>query len=75
VRTSAPEADHPYRLSLRELDVLELLAQGLNNAEIAWELSVSQATVNKHVSSVIGKMRARSRTDAVAKAFRGKIVR
>jgi DNA-binding NarL/FixJ family response regulator len=61
-------------LSTRELQVLECLADGMCNAEIAWQLSVSVTTANKHVSAVIGKMQARSRTDAVARAFRSGLV-
>ena len=72
--TLALEQDRPYGLSLRELEVLQFLAEGQHNREIAWELSISQATVNKHVSSVIGKLRAKSRTHAAAKAVREGLV-
>jgi ATP/maltotriose-dependent transcriptional regulator MalT len=55
-------------LSGRELEVLELLATGMTNQQIADELVVSVDTVKKHVSHIFGKLDAATRTQAVARA-------
>lgn len=55
-------------ISVRELEVLELMSQGLSNQEIADRLFVSLATVKSHASSLFGKLDVRRRTEAVHKA-------
>lgn len=52
-------------LTLRELEVLRLVAQGLQNKEIAQALVISERTVKFHVSSIMGKLGAGNRTEAV----------
>ena len=52
-------------LTMREIEVLELLFQGLRNIEIGEHLSISGRTVEAHVRSIIGKLGAQSRTGAV----------
>ena len=61
-------------LSERELDVLRLMAAGLSNHEIADKLIISTGTVKSHVHSVLGKLDARDRTQAVLKAQELKLV-
>ena len=56
-------------LSPREREVLELLAEGLSNADIAKQLFVSIAAVKYHVSSILSKLGATNRTEAVALAL------
>ena len=56
-------------LSAREQEVLELLAQGLSNAEIAEQMVVSVAAVKYHVSNILSKLNATNRTEAVALAI------
>lgn len=77
VRSYNPSSASGYResaqgseaLTVRELDVLELLFHGYRNAEIATRLSISVRTVEVHVRNVMAKMGAQSRTDAVRLAL------
>lgn len=57
-------------LTARETQVLQLMAGGLTNAEIAARLGLSPHTAKFHVGVVLGKLRARSRAEAVARASR-----
>jgi DNA-binding NarL/FixJ family response regulator len=57
-------------LTPREVQVLELLAEGLPNKTIAQRLGISDQTVKFHVSSISGKLGAANRTDAVRRAVR-----
>lgn len=58
--------DNPYGLTKRELDVLALIDQGLTNKDIGEKLFVSAKTVDHHVSSLLGKLGARNRSEAAA---------
>jgi DNA-binding NarL/FixJ family response regulator len=57
-------------LTPREIQVLELLAEGLPNKAIAGRLGISDQTVKFHVASISGKLGASNRTDAVRRAVR-----
>ncbi len=57
-------------LTARELEVLQLLAQGLPSKTIASRLQISEHTVKFHVGSILGKLDAASRTEAVSTAIR-----
>ncbi|HEV3230819.1 MAG TPA: response regulator transcription factor [Candidatus Dormibacteraeota bacterium] len=57
-------------LTPRESEVLQLLSQGLTNPRIAARLGVSEHTVKFHVTSLMGKLSARTRAEAVARAMR-----
>jgi DNA-binding CsgD family transcriptional regulator len=66
----APQADVEVPLTPRELEVLALLAEGASNKMIARRLGISVHTAKFHVGSLIDKLDAVGRTDAVAHAAR-----
>jgi two-component system NarL family response regulator len=57
-------------LTNREREILQLLAQGMPNAEIATALVISENTIKTHVKNILGKLQASSRREAVARAAR-----
>jgi len=61
-------------LTERELEVLALMVEGLNNTQIAGRLSVSPSTIKSHVSNILSKLGVASRTEAVTLALRKRIV-
>ena len=61
---------NPASLTAREIEVLALIAQGLQNAEIAERLFLSPKTVDHHVSAILRKLEVRTRGEASAKAVR-----
>ncbi len=68
-----PAANRPC-LTDREMDVLRLMSKGDSNAEIARTLVVSLSTVKFHVSAILSKMSADSRTEAVSLALNSKML-
>ena len=61
-------------LTPREREVLELLASGLSNKEIAWRMKISEHTVKFHVASIFGKLDVSTRTEAVMQGIRKGLV-
>lgn len=72
VRNQGPTPGHD--LTVREREVLSLMVEGLNNPEIADRLTVSRSTVKVHVSNILSKLGATSRTEAVALALQYHLV-
>ena len=72
VRNFSAEKDARQGLDLypRELEVLKLTAKGLRNKEIARELTISERTVQAHLSNIFSKLEVDSRTEAVLKALK-----
>ncbi|GAT74418.1 response regulator [Microbacterium hydrocarbonoxydans] len=70
-RAASPEP----RMTEREVEVLELLADGLGNRELAKTLFVSEATVKSHLSHIYGKLGVDTRAGAVAAAIEQRIIR
>lgn len=74
-----PSGDHlpgptPGDLTPRELQVVQLLAEGLPNKGIAGRLEISEHTVKFHLNAIMGKLGAQSRTDAVMRATRAGLI-
>ena len=61
-------------LSERELDVLELVCDGMTNHEIGHKLHIADVTARQHVQAVIRKLHAKNRTDSAVKAIREELV-
>ena len=72
VPRALPELAEP--LTPREIEVLQMLASGLGNKEIATRLEISEHTVKFHVASILGRLGAGSRTEAVSLGFRRGLV-
>ncbi len=71
---SQPLAELPEPLTRREREVLQMLAAGLANKEIAARLNISDHTAKFHVAAILGKLGAATRTEAVALGIRRGLV-
>jgi NarL family two-component system response regulator LiaR len=78
MRESSPPLDRPedltLRLTVREREVLRLMAMGKDNKGIAEELVISDQTAKNHVSSVLGKLEVSNRIQAAVYAVRERVV-
>ena len=74
VRGASPEPPATVELSGREIEVLRLIAEGRDNAEIAEKLVISPTTAKNHVSKILGKLGVESRVQAAIYAVRAGIV-
>jgi two-component system, NarL family, response regulator YdfI len=71
----SPDEEMPTeQLTPREAEVLRLLADGLGNREIAAKLNVSEHTIKFHIRSILGKLGAASRTEAVTRGLRSGLI-
>jgi DNA-binding CsgD family transcriptional regulator/tetratricopeptide (TPR) repeat protein len=71
-RTAAGE--NPFHLTVREMEILGYLVQGLSNDAIARHLNLSIRTVEHHIASILRKMGVHSRAEVIARASRDRIV-
>jgi DNA-binding NarL/FixJ family response regulator len=73
--TSEPiETNGAPALSIRELEVLRLVAGGASNSEIADQLSIAEATVKAHLRNIMDKMQVKNRAQAVARAISNGVI-
>jgi two-component system nitrate/nitrite response regulator NarL len=63
----------PDCLTVREKQILELIAGGQSNKNIAWELNISDGTVKVHVKNILRKLNLKSRLEAAVWALRPKM--
>lgn len=71
---SPPAATELDALTPREREVLDMLAEGLSNKEIAWRMKISGHTVKFHVASIFAKLNVSTRTEAVTQGIRRGLV-
>lgn len=74
IKAATQPAKPDEGLTNRELEILRLMVDGLSNPDIAKRLFVSRSTVKFHVSNILMKLGASSRTEAVSMAIHGKLV-
>lgn len=74
VNAAIRPSETKYRLTEREIEVLTLMADGLNNREIAEKLFVSRSTVKYHISSIFAKLNVSNRSEAIALALKHKLI-
>ena len=63
-----------HDLTDRELEVLGLMAEGLNNGQIGHELSISRSTVKFHINNILYKMKVDTRAEALVSAAKGNLI-
>lgn len=67
------DGKRPIHLSPRQQGVLNLIVQGYSNKQISDALGINHQTTKNHVSGILAKLRAKSRTEAVILSFQNKI--
>jgi two-component system, NarL family, response regulator LiaR len=75
IHAATHKDDMVEELTEREMEILALMVEGLSNPDIAERLIVSKSTVKFHVSNIIAKLGASSRTEAVAISLQKRIIR
>jgi NarL family two-component system response regulator LiaR len=74
LKAESTEPRQTFGLTERELEVLQLMAQGLNNAEIAYKLTISQSTVKFHISNIQVKMGVETRAEVIVLAAKNNLI-
>jgi NarL family two-component system response regulator LiaR len=75
IHATTASAELGYDITEREMEVLELMVDGLKNTEIAERLFISYSTTKYHVSSILSKLGASSRTEAVSMALQHNLLK
>lgn len=73
-RGNGADPPQPQALSIREREVLTLVAQALSNRQIGGRLSITEGTVKRHLGNIFAKLNAVSRIDAVNKALAAGVI-
>ncbi len=68
------EAGRGFHLTDREIEILRLLGSGLNNYQIASELTISQSTVKFHIANILGKLGVETRSEALVTAAKHNLI-
>ena len=74
LKTDHSEPQQRFSLTERELEILRLMAQGQNNAEVAHILTISQSTVKFHINNIVTKMGVNTRAEAIVLAAKNNLV-
>jgi DNA-binding NarL/FixJ family response regulator len=74
MRQTKEDTELAEPLTPREREVLGLLGDGLGNREIAARLNISEHTIKFHIRSILGKLGASSRTEAVSRGLRSGLI-
>jgi two-component system, NarL family, response regulator LiaR len=74
MRVPPHEKSHDFGLTRRELEILKLMTEGLNNGEIAARLVISQSTVKFHITNIVQKMGVDTRAEALVVATKNHLV-
>ena len=74
IQTAGQGTPPDYGLTSREHEVLVLMVEGLNNSEIAEQLTISRSTARAHVSHILAKLGVSNRVEAITLALRRKLV-
>lgn len=74
IKSKLSPHDPHHDLTSREIEILNLITEGLENKEIARCLHIAEHTVANHISTILSKLNAKNRTDAVAIARRKGVI-
>jgi len=69
-----PQAQHDFKLTSRELTILQAMAEGMNNGEIAAHFFISQSTVKFHIVNILRKIGVETRSEAIVVAAKNNLV-
>lgn len=74
IHQQEPRPARDFNLTERELEVLGLMAEGLNNNQIAYELNISRSTVKFHIANILDKLGVETRAQALVAAVKNNLI-